>query len=371
MREVIAMKVAVLGFGTVGRGVYEMLQSCRTLNCDCVLERPGVFNEPFIVNDINTILNDKSIEAVAECIGGTTIAHDFAVKCLSAGKHFVTSNKALISAYGLELRDLAAKNGVSLLFSAACGGTMPVLHNMALARRSDTLFRSGGILNGTCNFMLTKMQDEDSSFDDALDQARKLGYAEADPSADLSGLDTLRKVILLSAVGFDAFPEGDLLCEGIESTDADAIKELKKRNLVLRLIGSCGRNEDGSLYAFVQPVAFSSSAAEANVKMNTNMAFWEGENCGRVTISGQGAGRYPTAANVLRDLTELPECRKSMLSAACAAESVKNDGCSFRYLVIENGAVSITEKVSVNAMFAEAAQKRKEGAKFFFAAMEE
>lgn len=364
------MKVAVLGFGTVGRGVYEMLQNCRTLSCKYVLERPGIFNEPFIVSDINTILNDKSIEAVAECIGGTTIAHDFAVKCLNAGKSFVTSNKALISAYGLELRDLAEKNGVSLLFSAACGGTMPVLHNMALARRSDTLFKSGGILNGTCNFMLTKMQDEGSSFEDALSEARRLGYAEADPSADLSGLDTLRKVILLSAVGFDAFPTGDLLCEGIESTDASAISELKKRDLVLRLIGSCGRNEDGSLYAFVQPVAFSSSAAEANVKMNTNMAFWEGENCGRVTISGQGAGRYPTAANVLRDLSELPECRKTMLSEKCVEEKVNNDGCCFRYIVIENGSVSVTEKVSVKTMFAKASEKRKKGARFFFAALE-
>ena len=365
------MKVAVLGFGTVGRGVYEMLQNCSTLSCDCVLERPGVFNEPFIVNDINAILEDRSIEAVAECIGGTTIAHDFAVKCLSAGKHFVTSNKALISAYGLELRDLAAKNGASLLFSAACGGTMPVLHNMALARRSDTLFKSGGILNGTCNFMLTKMQDEGSSFEDALAEARRLGYAEADPSADLSGLDTLRKVILLSAVGFDAFPCGDLLCEGIQNTDAAAISELKARGLVLRLIGSCGRNADGSLYAFVQPVAFSSSAAEANVKMNTNMAFWEGENCGRVTISGQGAGRYPTAANVLRDLTELPECRKSMLSSKCREEKVNNGGCEFRYIVIENGSVSITEKMPVSAMFAEAEKKRKQEAGLFFAAMEE
>lgn len=365
------MNVAILGFGTVGRGVYEMIEACEDLTCTKVLERPGVCNESFIVNSIDDIVSDRNVDAVVECIGGTGIAHDFAQKVLSAGKHFVTSNKALVSAYGLELRDIAAKTGAAFLFSAACGGTMPILLNLGIARRSDVINRAGGILNGTVNFMLTRMQDDNWDYDKALKEAQRLGYAEADPSADVGGLDTLRKVILLSAVGFDVFPEGKLYCEGIESTSAAVIKELKARGLVLRLLGSCGRDEDGSFYAFVQPVAFSSSASEANIRMNLNMAFWEGKNCGKVSISGQGAGRYPTAANVLRDLTEIAGGRRAMLGKACVPGKVNVEKCLFRYIVIKDSETEITEPISVSAMHEKAEEYRKLGAKVFFAAIDE
>jgi len=365
------MNVAILGFGTVGRGVYEMIQACDGLTCTKVLERPGVCNESFIVNDINDIVSDKNIDAVVECIGGTGIANEFARKVLSADKHFVTSNKALVSAYGLELRDIAAKTGAGFLFSAACGGTMPILLNLGIARRSDEIKRAGGILNGTVNFMLTRMQDDGWDYDKALKEAQRLGYAEADPSADVGGLDTLRKVILLSAVGFDVFPEGKLYCEGIESTTADVIKELKARGLVLRLLGSCGRDGEGNFYAFVQPVAFRSDAAEANIRMNLNMAFWEGKNCGKVSISGQGAGRYPTAANVLRDLTEVASGRRTMLEKACAPGEVKVEKCLFRYIVIKDSETIVTDPISVCEMHEKAEEYRKSGAKMFFAALDE
>ena len=365
------MNVAILGFGTVGRGVYEMIEACEGLSCTKVLERPGVCNESFIVNSIDDIVSDKNIDAVVECIGGTGIAHEFAQKVLSAGKHFVTSNKALVSAYGLELRDIASKTGAAFLFSAACGGTMPILLNLGIARRSDLIKRAGGILNGTVNFMLTRMQDDSWDYDKALKEAQRLGYAEADPSADVGGLDTLRKVILLSAVGFDVFPEGKLYCEGIESTSAAVIKELKSRDLVLRLLGSCGRDEDGNFYAFVQPVAFSKSAAEANIRMNLNMAFWEGQNCGKVSISGQGAGRYPTAANVLRDLTEIAAGRRAMLGKACVPGKVNVEKCRFRYIVIKDSETEITEPISVSEMHEKAKEYRKLGAKVFFAAIDE
>lgn len=365
------MKVAILGFGTVGRGVFEMIEACEGLQCPKVLERPGVCDADFIVNNIEDITADKGIDAVVECIGGTTIAHDFAVRVLSAGKHFVTSNKALVSAYGLELRNLAAANNCAFLFSAACGGTMPVLFNLDVARKSDSIVRAGGILNGTVNFMLTRMQEDGWDYDEALKEAQRLGYAEADPSADVGGLDTLRKVILLSAVGFDVFPSGKLYCEGIENTSAEVISILKKHNLVLRLLGSCGRDGEGSFYAFVQPAAFRPSAAEANIRMNTNMAFWEGKNCGKVSVSGQGAGRYPTAANVLRDLTEVAAGRRTMLSENCAAGSVNAEKCFFSYITVIDGKVEFTEKIPVSVMHERAVELRNKGAKVFFAAVEE
>ena len=365
------MNVAILGFGTVGRGVYEMIEACNGLVCSKVLERPGVCNESFIVNDIEDIVSDKNIDAVVECIGGTGIAYEFAKKVLSAGKHFVTSNKALVSAFGLELRDIANKTGAAFLFSAACGGTMPILLNLGIARKSDLIKRAGGILNGTVNYMLTQMQDEGWDYDKALKEAQRLGYAEADPSADVGGLDTLRKVILLSAVGFDVFPEGKLYCEGIENTTAQVIKELKSRGLVLRLLGSCGRDSDGNFYAFVQPVAFKNSAAEANIRMNLNMAFWEGQNCGKVSISGQGAGRYPTAANVLRDLTEIELGRRAMLSKACVPATVNVENCCFRYIVIKDSETEMTDYISVSEMHEKAAEYRKLGTKVFFAAIDE
>ena len=192
------MKVAVLGYGTVGVGVYEMLQAANVgvyemlqaakgLEAGPVLVRPGKENEAFKVSSIEKITGDPSVDAVAEVMGGVEPAFTYAMAAIRAGKHFVTSNKALVAAKGVELNRAAREAGVSFLFSAACGGGVPILHNLARAVQTDEILSVGGILNGTTNFMLDQMQSTGKDYADALKEAQELGYAEADPTADVTG----------------------------------------------------------------------------------------------------------------------------------------------------------------------------------------
>ena len=174
------MKVAVLGFGTVGVGVYEMLKNAPGLEAGPVLVRPGKEDADFKVSSMEAILADPSVGAVAEVMGGIEPANTYVSMALRAGRHVVTSNKALVAAHGIELAQLAREKGVSFLFSAACGGGVPFLHNLAIAAQSDRILALGGILNGTTNFMLDAMQSEGKDYGDVLRQAQALGYAEAD-----------------------------------------------------------------------------------------------------------------------------------------------------------------------------------------------
>lgn len=175
------MKVAVLGYGTVGKGVYDMLRTGSLLEAGPVLVRRGKTDEAFKCDDMAAICADESIDCVAEVMGGVDTAYSYAVMALKAGKHFVTSNKALVAARGVELAALARESGVGFLFSAACGGAVPFLHNLELARENDEIYSLGGILNGTTNYMLDMMQSEGLDYDAALKDAQELGYAEADP----------------------------------------------------------------------------------------------------------------------------------------------------------------------------------------------
>ena len=192
------MKVAVLGFGTVGQGVYGMLAHSKGLEPGPVLVRPGKDNEPWKVADMNAIVSDASVGAVAEVMGGVEPAFSYCAMALKAGKHVVTSNKALVAARGIELAEIAREHGAAFLFSAACGGGVPFLHNLSLAVLSDRIESLGGILNGTTNYMLDAMQRRSLDYGAALSDAQKLGYAEADPTADVSGLDALRKMSRIS-----------------------------------------------------------------------------------------------------------------------------------------------------------------------------
>ena len=384
------MKVAVLGYGTVGYGVYEMLKKAKGLEAGPVLVRAGKNDEPFKVSSIDAIVNDSSVDAVAEVMGGVEPAFSYACAVLKAGKHFVTSNKALVAAKGTELAKLAEEKGAAFLFSAACGGGVPFLHNMALSVDSDEILSVGGILNGTTNFMLDNMQSSDLSYEAALADAQRLGYAEADPTADVTGLDALRKIMLACAVAFDQLPVDGLLNEGIDSFTAEDVSYLKSQGLTCRLIASGGKNENGSVYAYVEPVLFERSAAECSVLKNFNMAKYIGRNAGKIIMIGQGAGRWPTASAVLRDLSDICAGRMQMMKPSCALVSAENDGCSHSYLVrlpadadfslpVKEDALSLTsgyryvttEKVSVSAMHTCAKALRESGVSVFFAAIGE
>ena len=379
------MKTAVLGFGTVGVGVYEMLGKARGLEPGPVLVRPGKEDAPFKVSSMEAIVNDPSVETVAEVMGGIEPAFRYACQAMEAGKHFVTSNKALVAAKGVELNRLAREKGVAFLFSAACGGGVPFLHNLALARESDSILSLGGILNGTTNYMLDAMQRLGLDYAEALADAQRLGYAEADPTADVSGLDALRKIMLACAVAYDVLPAEGLLHEGIESVTAADVRHFQPRGYTCRLLASGGPTESG-VCAYVEPVLLREGAAECSVLQNYNMARYEGRNAGPIVLMGQGAGRYPTASAVLRDLSGILRGERYMFSDGCARGRVDNSGSVHCYYVrlpadlageIEaesaeyegSAARLVTKPMSVSAMHETARRLREQGAALFFAAI--
>ncbi len=377
------MKVAVLGFGTVGKGVYDMLRTCPLFEAGPVLVRPGKEDEAFKVSSLEAILEDKSVDAIAEVMGGIEPAFAYCAAALKAGKHVVTSNKALVAAKGIELNKLAIENGVGFLFSAACGGAVPFLHNLELAGESDEIISLGGILNGTTNFMLDKMQSEGKDYGEVLKEAQSLGYAEADPTADVTGLDALRKIMLGCAVAYDMLPVDGLLNEGIDSLKASDVAHFQSKGLTCRLLAN-GGIAGGKLYAYVQPALLKSDAPECAVKQNFNMAKYIGKNSGQIVLMGQGAGRYPTASAVIRDLECLRFGQRVMMRGECREVSADNSGCVCAYYVrlpkqfaavldfesVEDGGDvirAITKPMSVKAMHEAVNKMRGEGADVFFA----
>ena len=381
------MKVSVLGYGTVGFGVCSMLEKAPGLELVSVLVRPGKADKAFKVTSIDEVVSDPSVEAVVEVMGGVEPAYSYISAALRAGKHAVTSNKALVAAHGPELAALAKEKGVAFLFSAACGGGVPFLHNLALAAESDAIEFVGGILNGTTNFMLDSMQSEGMDYAEALGRAQALGYAEADPTADVSGLDALRKIMLACAVAYDKLPCDGFSREGIEAVTAADVAHFRAKGLVLRLITKGGLDEKGGLYAYVQPTLLGENSPEASVLKNFNMAKYRGENAGDIIMIGQGAGRYPTASAVVRDLSDIMHGRREMMKPSCVRVSADNSLCACRYYVRVDKAFAaqlplsdteaegdvvrgVTPVISVAAMHALAASLREDGASLFFAALE-
>ncbi|MCQ2412560.1 MAG: homoserine dehydrogenase [Sphaerochaetaceae bacterium] len=386
------MIVSILGHGVVGKGVYDMLQACPEYTVRTVLVKPGEADpeKKWMVESIDYVLNDDS-ELVIECMGGVEPAFQFTSKCLEAGKGLISSNKALVAARGIELMNLARSKNLPFLFSAACGGAIPILHNLHLARQTDQILWAGGILNGTTNYMLDAMDRRGLSFDAALAEAKQLGYAEADPTADITGLDTLRKVMLISMVAYDTIPSSDYNIEGIQNVSAADFAMAKQLGCTIRLVGKAGLSESGRLYAYVEPVVCSKTSSYAGVCSNTNLAYYQGKNAGFMTFGGQGAGRYPTASAILRDVTSVSYGQKQVLTDKCMIGFAFNGSkeCENTYIVRVDSAslavaqanlpicktlaekdglvYAVTEKISVKAMHDAASEIRRKNAQMFFA----
>lgn len=317
------MIIGLLGMGVVGSGVFEIAEKLENVTVKKVLHRR--FQAEYITNNIEDIVKDPEIELVAEVMGGLHPAYEYAVAAMENGKHFVTANKLLVSVYGAELTALAKKKGVAFLYGAACGGGIAYLANLQIARGIDNLKALGGILNGTTNFILDNMQSSDMDYASALAQAQELGYAERDPSSDVDGLDTMRKLILACAVGFDAYikPE-DIPTFGISAVLPCDIEWAKANGLVLRLC-AFGEMAEGKLGAYVEPTLVKASAPESAILKNVNYAWYEGERYGLMSYTGQGAGKLPTAANVLRDVCSVDAGQRYMTSESCV-EMVPDNG---------------------------------------------
>ena len=300
------MKIGLLGFGVVGRGVYDLTAEHDDIKVAKVVCLEDVsLPDAEVTRDFQSVLNDPTIDTVVECMGGLHPAYEFVRAAMEAGKNIVTSNKALVAHFYDELIPLAEQKGLLFRCTAACGGGIGWLSELERARRIQKIETVGGIMNGTCNYILDSMTRLGLTYEDALSQAQALGYAEANPSTDVDGIDTLHKLILSANVAFGiSVDQESVPAAGIRHITAKDVATFKEHGLVCKLV-STGIMENGKLAAFVQPRLFDGGEPEAAVSANYNLITLVGSASGRMSFYGQGAGRYPTAYNVMQDCADV------------------------------------------------------------------
>ncbi len=330
------MKIAILGYGVVGSGAYEILTK-NGYDVKWVLDiRPHSELGSALTANYDDILNDKEVGVVAEAIGGLEPAHTFVVKALKAGKNVVSSNKHLICEYYDELHSLAKENGVTIRFTSAVGGGIPWLYNLSRTSNADEITKVMGIMNGTTNFILDAMTTDGRDFDEVLKEAQALGYAEANPSADIDGLDVARKTAISSSIAFNTTVKE---CE----VDTFSLRNITKSDILyikeefgktVRYMGFGIKNED-SISCFVEPVLLSSDALEANVNKNFNMISLFGKSLGRLSFYGQGAGKYPTGNALASDVCDIVNGDRA-LNKEYAPLDVDNSRCLRKYYIRTN-----------------------------------
>lgn len=300
------MKIGLLGFGVVGRGVYDLTAERPDMQVAKVVCLEEVsLPDAEVTKDFQSVLNDESIDTVIEAMGGLHPAYEFVKAAIEAGKNIVTSNKALVATFYDELIPLAIQKGVQFRCTAAVGGGIGWLSELERARRVQTIEAVGGIMNGTCNYILDSMTRLGLGYEDALRQAQALGYAEANPTTDVEGIDTWHKLILSSNIGFGVSLEPESVpAVGISNITAEDVENFTQNGFVCKLV-STGKMEDGKIAAYVQPTLFRQGEPEAAVPANYNLITLIGSASGRMSFYGQGAGRYPTAYNVVQDCADL------------------------------------------------------------------
>lgn len=311
------INVALLGFGTVGSGVAEVL----TENAGLIKSRTGADiyvkyildlrdfpDHPLgdrVVHDINIILSDPEIKIVAEMMGGVHPAYDFSMAALKAGKNVVTSNKAVVADFGPELLAEARKHGTRYLFEASVGGGIPIIRALTEQTAGNDIYEIDGILNGTTNYILTEMLKNGTSFDDALSSAQKLGYAEADPTADVDGFDACRKICILAAVAFGKLvPFEKVSTEGIRKITTDDIKKAAENGCAVKLIARAVKTGDG-VYLKTEPVAVRKTNPLCPIEDVFNGVLIRGTVSGDLMFFGRGAGKLPTAGAVVSDIIDI------------------------------------------------------------------
>lgn len=309
--------IAIAGLGVVGGGVAEILLKNAALlekNAGEAIALKAVYTRtqkkdspfaPYFVSDFAAIEQDPEIDLVVETIGGSTIALDLVSRALKAGKHVVTANKQLIAEHGLALFELAKENGVNLLFEASVAGGIPILNPLTRCLGANEISEVSGILNGTTNYILTQMLENGESYADALSNAQRLGYAEADPTADVAGIDAARKSCILSGLAFgkNVSPD-DIHVEGISKVDALDAQFAEAGGMKIKLLGRT-LVQNGKRFCFVSPHFIKASALLAGVNGVFNAVCVRGSEVGEVLFAGPGAGRYPTASAVVGDIIDI------------------------------------------------------------------
>ena len=312
------MKVAVIGYGTVGSGVVEVLMKNHdTIVCRNSLEElelktildirdfPSDPNADKFTKDFNDILNDSEIGVVVETMGGVHPAYEFTSQLLSKGKSVVTSNKELVAQKGYELLLLAKENNANYMFEASVGGGIPIIRPINNCLSANEIIEIAGILNGTTNYILTRMIESGASLDEALNEAQKKGYAEKDPTADIEGIDAGRKICILAdlAFGKHIYPDQVYTC-GIRDITLEDVEFVKSFGGVIKLIGSAKKLNDGRICVQVRPSVILDKSQLATTSGVFNAILVRGNALGDAVFYGRGAGKLPTASAVVADVID-------------------------------------------------------------------
>lgn len=311
------INIAVLGYGTVGSGVVEVINT----NQDSINRRagdeirikyvldlrdfPGDPVQEVLVHDYETIVNDPEVDIVVEVMGGLEPAHTFVKRALEAGKSVATSNKALVAKFGPELMDIARNKNINFLFEASCGGGIPIIRALNQSLTADQIDEVTGILNGTTNYMLTKMDMEGSRFESVLKEAQEKGYAEADPTADVEGYDACRKIAILSSLAYGKFLNYEKIhTEGITRITPEDMEYARAMGMSIKLLATSRKLSEDSYYAVVAPLLVGKNNPLYSVNDVYNGIFVHGNVLGDAMFYGSGAGKLPTASAVVADVVD-------------------------------------------------------------------
>lgn len=321
------INIAILGFGVVGSGVAEVISKnsdeiinkhhIEQINIKHILDLRDFPDHPLsdrVTSDYNKILNDSEVSIVVETMGGSHPAYDFSKQALLAGKSVVTSNKEVVANFGAELLEIARNNGVAYMFEASVGGGIPIIRPMWQCLSANKINSVAGILNGTCNYILTKMEKEMTDFATALAQAQELGYAERNPSADVEGTDTCRKISILTSLAFGkhVYPE-KVLCEGITKITYDDIAYARRNGYAIKLLGISKKADDDKVYALTAPHFVPETNSISGVNDVYNGILVDGNVVQDVLFCGRGAGSLPTASAVTADIIDvIKDCHKTL-----------------------------------------------------------
>lgn len=360
------INIAVLGYGTVGSGVVEVInknhasinkRAGQEVNIKYVLDLrdfPGDPVEKVLVHDYSVIVNDPEVKIIVEVMGGIKPAYDFTRQALEAGKSVCTSNKELVAAHGAELLAIAKANNVNFLFEASVGGGIPIIRPLNQSLTADEITEITGILNGTTNYILSKMTDEGKSFEEVLKRAQEKGYAERNPEADVEGYDACRKIAILTSLALGKQVDyQDIYTEGITKITKTDIEYAKVLHASIKLLGTSKWEDDGKIYSMVAPFMIDSDHPLGHVNGVFNGIFVNGNMLGDTMFYGKGAGKLPTASAVVADVVDAVKHQGTNIMTIWEQDKVElgdraNFACRFFVRVADT-----TSKETIEEVFGE------------------
>lgn len=354
------MNIAILGYGTVGSGVVEVINTNKEsidkragaeINIKHVLDLRKFPNDPIqevLTDDFNKIVNDEEVDIVVEVMGGVEPAYSYVKEALEKGKSVVTSNKELVAKHGAKLLQLARENNSNFLFEASVGGGIPIIRPLNQSLTADEIYEITGILNGTTNFILTKMAEEGREFEDVLKEAQELGYAERNPEADVEGYDACRKIAILSSLAFGRQVDFEKIpTEGITRVGKEDMQYASKMGYTIKLLGTC-KKMDHEIFARVSPVMIPLKHPLAPVNDVFNAIFVKGNVIGEVMFYGRGAGKLPTASAVVADVVDAAKHKGINIISHWSKEKIEmmdSDNVHVSYFVRVQEKDGVREKV--------------------------